>query len=497
MSKKSYSFHLVLCLLVALFACQEEKNADKSDGTADKQNISLPNIIYILADDLGYGDLGCYGQEKFTTPNIDALAQAGLLFTQHYSGSTVCAPSRSALLTGQHTGHTYIRGNKEVRPEGQHPIPESAFTIAELLKSSGYTTGAFGKWGLGFPGSTGDPMKQGFDTFYGYNCQRFGHHYYPNHLWSNTDSIPLAANADAQNGTYAPELIHEKTLAFIEDNQNQPFFLYVPSIIPHAELAAPDSYMEKHLGKYPPEKTYEGTDDGPKFRKGPYASQEHTHAAFAAMIEILDDQVGEIVQKLEELGLSEKTLVIFTSDNGPHREGGADPEYFDSNGPLKGFKRDLYEGGIRVPMIAKWPGKIAPGTTTDHVSAFWDLFPTIADLVRVDQPDNLDGISFLPTLRGKTEAQAQHEYLYWEFHERGGRLAIRKGDWKAVRYQVLKNPEAPLELYDLSKDIGETTDLANQHPEIVKEMEGIFEKARTPSEVFSFGESTYLNPDQK
>lgn len=495
MFKKSYSFHLTLCLLLSLIACQEEKKTDGSD-TADKKKISLPNIIYILADDLGYGDLGCYGQEKLSTPNIDALAQAGLLFTQHYSGSTVCAPSRSALLTGQHTGHTYIRGNKEVQPEGQHPIPASAFTIAELLKASGYTTGAFGKWGLGFPGSSGDPMQQGFDTFYGYNCQRFGHHYYPDHLWSNTDSIPLTANADAQNGTYAPELIHEKTIAFIEDNQNQPFFLYVPSIIPHAELAAPDAYMEKHLGKYPPEKTYEGTDDGPDFRKGPYASQEHTHAAFAAMIEILDGQVGEIVQKLEQLGLSEKTLIIFTSDNGPHREGGADPEYFDSNGPLKGFKRDLYEGGIRVPMIAKWPDKIAAGTTTDHISAFWDLFPTLAELVNADQPDDLDGISFLPTLTGQ-QTQEQHEYLYWEFHERGGRLAIRKGDWKAVRYQVLKNPDVPLELYNLSEDIGETTDLASQHPEIVKEMEDIFEQARTPSEVFSFGETTYLNPDQK
>lgn len=448
----------------------------------------LPNIIYILADDLGYGDLSSYGQDLFSTPHIDRLAERGMRFTQHYSGSTVCAPSRSALMTGQHTGHTYIRGNKEVQPEGQHPLPEESYTLAEALQKAGYTTGAFGKWGLGYPGSEGDPNRQGFDTFYGYNCQRKGHHYYPYHLWSNQDSIVLEANAGKQKGAYAPELIHQEALRFIRQNQEKPFFLYMPSIIPHAELIAPDSVMNKYLGKFEPEVNYQGYDEGPRYRNGPYESQENAHAAFVAMIEILDRQVGEIVQTLEELGLSENTLIIFTSDNGPHKEGGADPVYFDSNGPLRGFKRDLYEGGIRVPMIAKWPEKITAGSTSDHVSAFWDLFPTLADLTNIQTPEDTDGISFLPTLLGKEEQQEKHEYLYWEFHERGGRQAVRKGHWKGVRYNVLENPDAPIELYDLRTDIGESNNLADQHPDIVAEMDQIMQEARSPSEVFAFGQ---------
>lgn len=496
MSRKLGCFALVTFMLLGFWSCQGSRNSNLTD-TSTQTNQRLPNIIYILADDLGYGDLSCYGQKKFSTPNIDALAAAGMLFTQHYSGSTVCAPSRSALLSGLHTGHTYIRGNKEVLPEGQHPLPDSVVTIAEMLQTVGYTTGAFGKWGLGFPGSSGDPTNQGFDTFFGFNCQRLGHHYYPYHLWSNRDSVALEANAGRGTGAYAPELIHKKTLDFIEENKEGPFFLFKPTIIPHAELAAPKTYMDKHIGKYPPEKAYEGRDKGESFRNGPYGSQEYTHAAFAAMIEILDRQVGEIVQKVEDLGLSEHTIIIFTSDNGPHREGGADPEYFDSNGPLRGFKRDLYEGGIRVPMIANWPGKIKAGTTTDHISAFWDILPTLSDIAQLEPQKKLDGISFLPTLEGKSEAQEQHDYLYWEFHERGGRLAVRKGDWKAVKYKVLKESSRPLELYNLKEDIGEVNDLAEEYPDIVKEMEEILKAARTPSEVFTFNQSTYLNPDGK
>ena len=491
-----YKIHSLLILSIFVFYSCGVKNSNAEDQLDNKSD-SLPNIIYILADDMGYGDLSCYGQQKFNTPNIDALAASGLIFTQHYSGSTVCAPSRSALLLGQHTGHTYIRGNKEVRPEGQHPIPDSVITIAETLKTAGYTTGAFGKWGLGFPGSSGDPVNQGFDTFFGYNCQRLGHHYYPYHLWSNQDSVLLDANEGTQTEVYAPELIHEKTLDFIEANKEKPFFLFRPSIIPHAELAAPKSYMDKHIGKYPPEKAFEGLDEGEQFRNGPYGSQEFTHAAFAAMIEVLDNQVGEIVQKLESLGLSDNTIIIFTSDNGPHKEGGADPEYFDSNGPLRGFKRDLYEGGIRVPMIVKWPEKVKPGTTTDHVSAFWDIFPTLSEIANLKLSKHLDGISFLPTLEGKSDTQDQHDYLYWEFHERGGRLAVRKGDWKAVKYNVLKESTRPLELYNLKEDIGETNNLADQYPEIVKEMEDILKNARTPSEVFTFNQGSYLNPEDE
>lgn len=452
-----------------------------------------PNIVYILADDLGYGDLSVYGQDKFSTPNIDKLAKEGMLFTQHYSGSTVCAPSRSALLTGMHTGHTVVRGNKEIMPEGQYPIPDNTFTLAEAMKKGGYTTGAFGKWGLGFPGSEGDPINQGFDTFFGYNCQRLGHNYYPRHLWSNSDSLVLKNNEGEKKGTYAPELIHQKTLDFIESNKENPFFLYVASIIPHAELAAPESVMEKYRGKFPPEKAYEGVDGGPDYRTGPYESQKETHAAFVSMVHILDQQVGEIMSKLENLGLADNTLIIFTSDNGPHTEGGADPDYFDSNGPLRGTKRDLYEGGIRVPMIAKWPNNIEAGSKTDHISAFWDVFPTFSEIAGLETPKDIDGISFLPTLLGNIDDQENHLYLYWEFHEKGGRQAIRKGKWKAVKYNVFDAENSPLQLYDLSQDISEQRNLADEHPELVKEMEQLFAEARTPSEVFTFNQSTYLN----
>lgn len=287
-------------------------------------------------------------------------------------------------------------------------------------------------------------------------------------------------------------MIHTKTLKFLEDNRNNPFFLYVPSIIPHAELAAPESYMMNHRGKYPPEKAYKGVDDGSAFNQGPYRSQKETHAAFAAMVQLLDNQVGEIIDKVEELGIADNTIIVFTSDNGPHEEGGADPEYFDSNGPLKGVKRDLYEGGIRVPMIVSWPGKIASNTRTDHVSAFWDVFPTVSEIAGVDVPDNLDGISFLPTLLGDDQ-QLNHEYLYWEFHERGGRQAVRKGHWKAVKYNVLKDPEAPIELYNLMEDIGEENNVAAKYPDIIVEMETILTAARTPSEIFTFGDGSYLN----
>ena len=497
---KQYIVHTVNLLFLALvLSCNSsgKSQTEQSDSAREKTNVVRPNIIYILADDLGYGDLGCYGQEKFPTPNIDKLASEGIRFTQHYSGSTVCAPSRSALMTGLHTGHTPVRGNKEVRPEGQHPLPDSTLTLPEMMKTAGYTTGAFGKWGLGFPGSEGDPLNQGFDRFYGYNCQRFGHNYYPFHLWSDNDSIPLRENEAGEMGQYAPNLIHEQTLKFLDDHKNRPFFLYVPSIIPHAELAAPETYMEKFRGKFQPDLAYEGVDDGPGFNEGPYRSQQEPHVAFAAMIAVLDQQVGEIVRKVEELGISDNTIIVFTSDNGPHVEGGADPEYFDSNGPLRGTKRDLYEGGIRVPMIVKWPGKIKAGSETEHISAFWDVMPTFAEVIGVETPEAIDGVSFLPTLLGKSAEQQKHDYLYWEFHERGGRQAVRKDQWKAVRYEVFENPDGPLELYDLSADIGEENNIADAHPDVVAKMEKILDTARTPSEVFQFGQGTYLASESK
>lgn len=455
---------------------------------SEKAN-TKPNIIYILADDLGYGDLSCYGQTRFQSPNIDRLAAEGMRFTQHYSGSTVCAPSRSALMTGQHTGHTAIRGNREWNPEGQWPMPDATFTLAEMLKKEGYATGAFGKWGLGYPGSEGDPNMQGFDVFYGYNCQRIGHNYYPYHMWSNQQKVMLDANAGKATGTYGPDDIHAQALHFMEANKDKPFFMYYPSIIPHAELFATEKYMQKYRGKFTPELNFKGTDDGPAYKNGGYGSQPEAHAAFAAMVNILDDEVGEIVAKLQELGIADNTLIIFTSDNGPHKEGGADPDFFNSNGPFKGYKRDLYEGGIRTPMIAWFPKKIKAGSESGHVSAFWDVMPTIADLVGIKAPKNIDGISFLPALLGK-KSQKQHDYLYWEFHEMGGRQAVRKGEWKAVRYNVYKG-DKPTELYNLATDPGEENNLANSFPMKVKELEQIMQSARTESEVFKFESKTY------
>ena len=457
----------------------------QSDPRVKESAVQRPNIIYILADDLGYGDLSFLGQEKFKTPNIDRLASDGMVFTSHYSGSTVCAPSRSSLMTGLHTGHTWIRGNKKHQPEGQEPLPANTFTLGKLLQSAGYTTGAFGKWGLGYPGSEGDPNNQGFNEFYGYNCQTLGHNYYPYHLWHNQEKVLLEGNQGKATGQYAPDLIHQEALRFIEANKDRPFFMYYPTIIPHAELFAPEAYMEKYRGKFLPEKEFKGVDDGPQYRKGPYGSQTGCHAAFAAMVHLLDDQVGEIVAKIRELGLSENTLIIFSSDNGPHREGGADPDYFNSNGPLRGYKRDLYEGGIRVPMIATWPGKIGAGSKTGHLSAFWDVLPTIADIINIPVDQSLDGISFRPLLFSES-GQKEHEFLYWEFHEQNGKQAVRMGDWKLVVTNVLKGEETRVELFNLSVDQGETKDISGDHPEITKQLVDKLRDSRVDSEIFNF-----------
>jgi arylsulfatase A-like enzyme len=474
-----------LFIVISLFLFSSCQNQSKKDVTTGGIEGSKPNIVYILADDLGYGDLSCYGQKNFTTPNIDKMAADGMMFTQHYSGTTVCAPSRSSLMTGQHTGHTPIRGNKGWKPEGQWPMKAEAFTMAEMLKQAGYTTGAFGKWGLGFIDTDGSPTKQGFDEFYGYNCQSLAHNYYPGHLWDNDQKVVLEENSGDKFEIYAPHLIHERALQFIEKNRDKPFFLFYPNVIPHAELLLPEENLAEFRGKFLPEKEFKGAEPGdPNFRMGPYGTQPEGHAAFAAMVTLLDKQVGEILAKLKELGLEKNTLVIFTSDNGPHLEGGADPDYFDSNGPLKGYKRDLYEGGIRVPMIAFWEGKIVPGSKNDHVSAFWDMMPTAAELAGVETPENIDGISFLPSLFEKE--QPQHDFLYWEFHEKGGRQAVRKGDWKLVRYDVFDPEKTTTELYNLSTDIGEEKNVAAENPEQVKELLDLMNSSRIDSEDFPF-----------
>ncbi|MCG6187637.1 arylsulfatase [Maribellus maritimus] len=480
--KLKYSAYLLFVTVFLFYSCITQK----------KKENSKPNIIYILADDLGYGDLSCYGQKLFSTPNIDKMASEGMLFTQHYAGATVCAPSRSSLMTGQTTGHTPVRGNKAAKPEGQWPIPDSTFTIAEMLKKEGYVTGAFGKWGLGYPGSKGDPNMQGFDEFYGYNCQRKAHNYYPAYLWHNQNKVILNENNGDKLIKYAPELIHHEALQFIEQNRNKPFFMYYPNIIPHAELLPPETLIKKFRGKFLPEKSFDGTEPDEKgFRDGSYGTQPEGHAAFAAMVTLLDKQVGDIFTKLKELGIDDNTLVIFSSDNGPHLEAGADPDYFDSNGPLRGYKRDLYEGGIREPMIAWYPGKIKAGTTSDHVSAFWDVMPTIAELVEIETPKNIDGISFLPTLLGQKEQQ-QHDFLYWEFHERGGTQAVRKGDWKAVLF--VENGQ--FELYNLSNDKEERNNVAKDFPEVVGELKRLMREARISSKTFPFLSEEILNEDK-
>ncbi len=470
---------IFLCVCALFFSC---KNQQKQEVAPPAR----PNIVYILADDLGYGDLGCYGQTRFQTPNLDKMAAEGMLFTQHYAGCTVCAPSRSSLMTGQHTGHTPVRGNKGNKPEGQWPIPDSTFTMAEMLKQAGYVTGAFGKWGLGSPASEGDPNMQGFDVFYGYNCQSLAHNYYPAYLWDNQKKVLFTKNTGDKLEEYAADSIHQHALQFIEKNKDKPFFMFYPSIIPHAELLLPEKYMKEFEGKFLPEKSYKGTEPGhPRFRSGGYGTQPQSHAAFAAMVTLLDKHVGEVLGKLKDLGLDKNTIVIFSSDNGPHLEGGADPDYFDSNGPLQGYKRDLYEGGIREPMIVWWPEKIKAGAQSGHISAFWDVMPTVAELAGVKTPENIDGISFLPTLLGK-EGQKEHGYLYWEFHEKGGRRALRKGDWKLVQYNVLSPDKTTTELYDLSKDIVEGNNVAKVHPEVVEEMLGLMESARVESPDFPF-----------
>ncbi len=452
-------------------------------NTTKKEN-QPPNIIYILADDLGYGDLSCYGQKRFSTPNIDRLAREGMLFRQHYTGCTVSAPSRSCLMTGLHTGHTPIRGNKGWEPEGQWPLPASSYTLAEMLKANGYTTGAFGKWGLGYIDTEGDPNSQGFDLFYGYNCQSLAHNYYPDHLWLNHEKILLPANDSGKTGAYSGDLIHKAALDFLDANSDKPFFMFYPTTIPHAELVAKEEYMKEFRGRLEPEKVFSGVDGGPSFRKGPYGSQPESHAAFAAMVRQLDVYVGEILDKLTELGLDKNSVVVFASDNGPHLEGGADPDYFDSNGPLKGYKRDVYEGGIRTAMLVRWPGKVKPGSVSDHMSAFWDILPTFAEITGSEKPEITDGISFLPELLGKK--QKEHEYLYWEFHEQGGKTAARMGNWKAVKRDINKVPQGNTELYDLSVDDVETNDISASHPDIVKRMEEIMKEAHIPSDIFQF-----------
>jgi arylsulfatase A len=409
-----------------------------------------PNIIYILADDLGYGHLGSYGQKDIMTPRLDQMAVEGMRFTDHYAGSALCAPSRCVLITGLHTGHCFIRNNKPLPVEGNVPIPADSQTIGKLLKQAGYATACIGKWGLGYPGSEGDPNKQGFDYFFGYNCQRQAHSYYPEHLWRNGKKVILKGNAGGQQKDYSHDLLTAEALAFVRGQREGPFFLYLPYTIPHAKFQVPD------LGVY---------------ADRPWSD---TQKAIAAMISRMDRDIGALLELLKDLGIEQNTLVIFASDNGS--AGGDLLGKFKGAGPFRGRKGTLYDGGLRAPLIARWPGKIAPGTTSDHVSCFQDMMPTFAELAGVSVPERTDGISIAPTLLGQSH-QRRHEYLYWELKDN---RAVRMGDWKAVR------GKKGLELFDLDSDISEQNNVAEEHSDLAAKMSGIMEAAHEYSPFFDW-----------
>jgi arylsulfatase A-like enzyme len=430
-----------------------------------------PNLLLIVADDLGYGDLGAYGQARIATPNLDRLAAQGVRFTRAYSGSTVCAPSRCALMTGLHTGHARVRGNARV------PLAVEDVTVAEVLQSAGYATGLVGKWGLGEPDSTGVPNRQGFDTFFGYLNQQHAHNYYPDHLWRDGTREPLAGNrvgpipeVSVARAQYAPDLFTREAIAFLEAHRGRPFFLTLATILPHANN---ERGREEGNGmEIPPH-----APERARYAGEPWPRPQKDHAA---MITKLDAEVGKVLDALDRFGLASSTLVLFTSDNGPHKEGGADPAFFASSGPLRGYKRSLHEGGIRVPAIARWPGHLAPGTTSDQVWAFWDILPTFAELAGAGVPAGLDGVSIAPTFRGDAGIRP-HPPLYWEFLEGGfTQAALLDGRWKAIR----PAPTGPVALYDLEADPGETTDVAARNRGVAASAEAFLDGARTDSPDF-------------
>ncbi len=454
--------------------------------SARAQARKKPNIIYILADDLGHGDLSCQGQTKFQTPHLDQLAAEGMRFTDHYSGSTVCAPSRGALMTGMHSGHGLVRGNYETGPRGfgaELALRPQDLTLGEALKREGYRTAAIGKWGMGVDGTTGEPNKKGFDYFYGFLNQAHAHYYYPEYLFRNGEKERIPENAGGKRGKYCTDAFTEECLRFIEESKDGPFFLYAAYTTPHAELLAPEDSMAEFRGRWP-ETPYVRSakgGGGKGKRLSAYAGQETPRAAFAAMVTRFDRDIGRIVAKLKALGIDEDTLVMFSSDNGPHKEGGHDPDFFASSGPFRGYKRDLYEGGIRVPFIVRWPGTVKAGAVSNHLSAFWDVLPTVAELAGADAVENIDGISFAPTLLGKDRKQREHEYLYWEFHEnKTSAQAVRMGKWKALRHR----PGGPVELYDLEADPGETNDLAEKRPKTVGKAREYLDATRTSSKIW-------------
>ena len=484
---KRFIVLLLLILVPALFAAKK------------------PNIIFIMADDLGWSELGSYGQKKIKTPNIDRLAKEGMRFTANYSGNAVCAPSRCVLMTGKHPGHAIVRNNKAMKPEGQHPIPDSEVTIGELLQKEGYVTGAFGKWGLGNTWSTGNPTKQGFNRFFGYNCQAHAHSYYPATLWSNNElyklnnkppvpghaSLPKGADSadprsyDIFKGQdYAPDRINDRALAFIQKNKGRPFYLYYPTVIPHVALHVPDEELKPYLAKK--------WNDPPFTRGKGYGYTPHftPRAAYAAMITRMDRYIGNILGLIKKLNLEENTIVVFTSDNGTtHLKLEVDYDFFESVKPLRGLKGSLYEGGVRVPLIVKWPGKVKAGSTSDYRTGLEDWMPTLLDLIdaKTQAPKNIDGISIAPEILGRK--QPARKFLYREFTGYGGQQAVWMGNWKGIRQNMLrKNNKNPLkiELYNLQKNISESIDVAAENPEVVAKVRQLMEEQHTPSADFPF-----------
>ncbi|MCB1237531.1 MAG: arylsulfatase [Verrucomicrobiae bacterium] len=442
-----------------------------------------PNIVFILADDMGYGDLGCFGQSTLATPNLDRMAAEGLKFTRHYAGCTVCAPSRCVLMTGLHTGHCTVRGNGDVL------LKDSDLTVAGVLRQAGYATGCFGKWGVGHPPPHDDPNRRGFDEFYGYVNMHHAHNFYPEFLIRNGEIAPLRnvtkpvwkADADRAAGApregsgvaekkvdYAPALIADEALKFIDTHRDGPFFLYFALNVPHANNEGGRDEEQKDGMEVP---------EYGRFADRPWPNPEK---GFATMMDSIDQDVGRVLGKLRALGIAEKTLVLFSSDNGPHQEGNHETEFFNSNGDLNGKKRDLTEGGVRVPTIAWWPGQIAPGGVTDLLSGFQDFLPTAAALAGATSPEKLDGFSLVPTLLGNAGAQRKHEFLYWEFQEQGGKTAVVTERWKGLRLKTDQDPDGPVLLYDLRADPAETKDVAAEHPEVVRQMVEWMRASHTP-----------------
>lgn len=471
--------HIVLFLLGLVWGAVGSTSAYGQGASGE-----VPNIVLIMADDLGYGDLGSYGQTDIQTPHLDQMAREGMRFTQFYAGSTVCAPSRSVLMTGQHAGHTPVRGNMRPGGIGNAPLPAESVTIAEMLKEAGYATGGFGKWGLGGPSSSGMPTKQGFDQFFGYLDQLRAHFYYPEFLYENGERVSLPGNEveenppiegaglPAERETYSHDAIMDRAFSFVDRHQNERFFLYLPVTIPHAGLTVPPGsrapYLDEEGNSIFPEEPFSG---------GHYPEQSMPYATYAAMVSRLDRDVGRLLDKLRALGLQEDTIVLFTSDNGPHDAGGYDPSVFDSNGPLRQGKGTLYEGGIRVPLIAWGPGRIPAGATSSHISYFGDLMATFGDLADIDPPHPNDSISFLPTLL-ETGEQPRHEALYWEYYGGNTQQAVRLGKWKGLRSPM---QNGPVELYNLERDLSERKNVASEYPDVVERIKEILIEEHTAS----------------